>query len=100
MQPIKCSDMTIKQELKARGTKSRDLARELGVSEAVISFVLRGMTSSDRIQKAIAEKLGRDPREVFPDYYSRHAKKLTKTDEEEKQAEVSGEGEIQGLETE
>jgi transcriptional regulator with XRE-family HTH domain len=88
MQPILNTGPTIKEELKARRIKNRDLARELGVSETVVSFVIRGMTCSDRVQKAIAEKLGRAPEELFPEYYSRHAKKLTKASEEEKQEEV------------
>lgn len=79
MQPIKQTDSTIKDELKARKITGRDIARELGVSVAAVSFVIRGISSSDRIQKAIAAKLGRSPDELYPEYYSRHNNKLTKT---------------------
>ncbi len=60
----------IQAELKKRGITQREIAKEIGVSAFHLSAVLRGR-SSDRVMRAIAEKIGREPEEVFPHYYFR-----------------------------
>ena len=73
----------IKQELTDLGIKLKDLAAELNVSKTSISLVIHKKSVSDRVQRAIAGKLGRDPEDVFPEYY-RHRRQITKPEEGEK----------------
>jgi len=44
-------------------------AGEFGVSEMSISKVIRRGLVSDRIMRAIAAKIGKNHRKVFPEYY-------------------------------
>lgn len=74
----------IKEELTARGIQYKDLAAELGVTKGALSLVINGKSVSDRVQRAIAEKLGRAPEDLFPEYYSRRINKITKPEEREK----------------
>lgn len=74
----------IKEELTARGIQYKDLAAELGVTKGALSLVINGKSVSDRVQRAIAEKLGRAPEDLFPQYYSRHINKISKPEEREK----------------
>jgi len=74
----------IKEELFARGIQYKDLAAELGVTQGALSLVINGKSVSDRLQRAIALKLGYAPEDLFPEYYSRHVKKITKPEEREK----------------
>lgn len=66
----------LKKEIAAANTTARNLARECGVSEMFISFLIHGRSSSDRVQKRIAEILGKSPQALFPAYYERHPDKL------------------------
>jgi len=61
----------IQAELKKRGVTQNALAQKLGVSPVHISQVLNDPEKrpSDKVMKAIAETIGRDHREVFPEYY-------------------------------
>ena len=74
----------IQAELKKRGITQKEIARELGVSEFHISAAINYPEArpSDRVFKAIANKIGRSPEEVFPSYYfspkRRTRKKITK----------------------
>ncbi len=68
---------SIKQELADLGIKLKDLAAELNVSKTSISLVVNKKSVSDRLQRAIAGKLGRKPEDVFPEYYC-HRKQVTK----------------------
>lgn len=43
------------------------LARELGVSRTWISLVVNGHQKSSRIRKAIAHRLGKNIKELWPD---------------------------------
>lgn len=74
----------IKEELTARGIQYKDLAAELGVTKGALSLVINGKSVSDRVQRAIAQKLGCPPEDIFPEYYSRHSNKITKPNEREK----------------
>ena len=46
-----------------------EVARELGVSRTTVGSVVKGMRSR-RIERAIADKLGKSLHEVFPNRYS------------------------------
>lgn len=81
----------IKQELAALGIRYEDLMKELGVTRGAISLIINGKSVSDRVQRAIAARLGKEPEAVFPEYYQRN--KFTKPEEEEKQEEVKRTGE-------
>ena len=82
----------IKDELSARGIQYKDLVEELGVTKGAISLVINGKSVSDRVQRAIAAHLGKEPEQVFPEYYQR--RQLSKPNGEENQEEVSSEGEL------
>lgn len=85
MERVIMTSTTIKEQFTARGIKFKDLAAELGVSKTSVSLVVNGKSVSDRVQRAIASRLGKDPEQVFPEYYQRK-RKITKPDEDEKQA--------------
>lgn len=59
----------IQGHLKKRGINQCQIAGELGVSENAIHLVIYKKMISDRIMKTISEKIGKDCREVFPEYY-------------------------------
>ena len=62
----------IQAELKKRGIKQYEIAEELGVCPLHISGVIRfPERGSERVMKAIAKKIDRDHREVFPAYFFR-----------------------------
>ncbi len=67
----------LKKEIAAAGLNGKKLARECGVSQMFISYLINGRASSDRVQKRIAEILGKSPSELFPEYYDRHPSKIT-----------------------
>lgn len=72
----------IKKELSARGIQYKDLVAELGVTRGAISLIINGKSVSDRVQRAIAAKLGMEPEQVFPEYY--HRKQFSKPTEGDK----------------
>ena len=74
---------TIKEMLAIQGIQYKDLAAELGVTKGALSLVINGKSVSDRLQRAIALKLGYAPEDLFPEYYSRHTNKITKPEERE-----------------
>lgn len=59
----------IQAELKKREIYQKSIADELGVTDFHVSEVINKHRISDRVMKAIASKIGRDHREVFPEYY-------------------------------
>lgn len=61
----------IQSELKKKGITQRAIAQKLDVSEFHVSAVINNPTErqSDRVMRAIAKAIGRDHREVFPEYY-------------------------------
>ena len=67
----------IQAELKKRGITQKMIAQELNLSEFHVSAVINYPLArpSDRVFRAIAEKIGRDPRELFPEYYFRKTKR-------------------------
>lgn len=59
----------IRYELDEFGITQKSIAIEEEVSETAISLVIRKKSTSDRLMKAVAEKIKRDHREVFPEHY-------------------------------
>ena len=64
MEPI-----DIQYQLKKRGIMQMDIARELGVSNTIVSYVINKKMVSDRIMRAVAKAIGCNHREVFPEHY-------------------------------
>jgi predicted transcriptional regulator len=61
----------IQSELKKRGITQKEIAKELDCSEFHVSRVINKKGGSDRVMKAVAQKIKRDHHEVFPEYYFR-----------------------------
>lgn len=59
----------IQAELKRRAISQRDIADKFGVSESFVGRLIRGQTSSHRIAKHIASRLGRPVHDLWPDRY-------------------------------
>lgn len=59
----------IKGSLIFSGIKLVDIADECDVSEQSVGQVIRGLSTSDRIQRVIAEKIDKPVEEVFPERY-------------------------------
>jgi len=61
----------IQAELKKKGITQAAIARELGVSQLHVSAVIHDPENrqSDRVMQAVAKAIGRDHREIFPEYY-------------------------------
>jgi len=57
--------------LKKRGITQKQVAEAIGVSPISVSDVIRGQRVSDRIMRGIAAAIGKDVRQVFPQYYLR-----------------------------
>lgn len=60
---------SIKARLRDAGSGINALARELGVTPSTITTVSQGYHRSQRIQGAIARKLGTSPETIWPDRY-------------------------------
>ena len=67
----------IQAALKKRGIKQKDLAATLGISEMTLSVVIRKIRISNRVMRGIAEAIGKDHREVFPEYFLAPPKRST-----------------------
>jgi hypothetical protein len=48
------------------GVKMKEIARQLGVSGVHVSLVVRGLRHSPRVQRAVADAIGKPVHEVFP----------------------------------
>lgn len=59
----------IQAALKKKGITQAALAEELGVTTFHMSEVVNKKRISDRVMRAIAQKLGRKPDHLFPEYY-------------------------------
>ena len=61
----------IQAELKKKGVTQASIAQDLGVSPLHVSAVIHDpeKRQSDRVMRAVAKTIGRDHREVFPEYY-------------------------------
>ena len=58
----------IQFELKKLKTTQKEIAKELGVSEIVVSKVINKQMISDRVMQAVARAIKMDHRRVFPEY--------------------------------
>ena len=65
--PIDPRHEEIKFSLKLRGISLADVARELGVSSALVSGALLGRFRSRRVEKAVAAHLCSKPEQLWPD---------------------------------
>lgn len=61
--------LLIQYELKKRGIRQYEIARDLGLSEMFVSMCIRKKAVSDRVMKEIARRIERNHKEVFPEYY-------------------------------
>lgn len=59
----------IKIKLGERGSSFRTIARELNVSHTSVITVSRSQRRSKMIEKAIADKIGRLPQNIWPEKY-------------------------------
>ncbi len=60
----------IQAMLKRKGITQKELARQIGVSEMVVSKAIHFSLVSERVFQGIADALGMDRRQVFGWYYS------------------------------
>jgi len=65
----------IQAALKKKGIRQKEIARDLGVSEMAVSIVVRKIMVSDRIMRAVAERIDRDPHVIFHEHYLAVAKR-------------------------
>lgn len=61
----------IQAELKKVGITQYQIASDLGVSGMSVSKEVNKVPTSEKIREAIAKAIGKDRREVFPEYYFR-----------------------------
>lgn len=59
----------VKAELSKRGVTFKQIAAEQEVAPATVSIVFKGDRRSRRIEQAIADKLGKSAKELFPQRY-------------------------------
>lgn len=59
----------IQIELRERNITQHQIAKELGVTDGTLSQTIRRRSVSRRIMQTIAEKIDRDIKEVFPEYF-------------------------------
>jgi len=63
------SPLEIKIALLKNGITQKSIADECQVHPVHVSEIIKGYRVSNRVMKAIAARLGKDPREVFPWYF-------------------------------
>lgn len=61
--------LQIKEALHARGLSISSIARDQGVAKTTVSLVCRGYSRSRRLEQAIAQALGLEPAELWPNRY-------------------------------
>lgn len=67
----------IKGALADNGYTQKSLAKEIKRSENSVSRTIHRKMISDYIMRAIAERIGKQPHEVFPEYYLQPAQRST-----------------------
>jgi len=67
----------IQSALKKNGITQKAIAEKLGVSEMSVSIIIHRHRTSDRIMRAVAEAIGRESWQVFPEYYLKKPKRKT-----------------------
>lgn len=61
--------LDIQKELKRRKISQASIARDRGVSEMTVSYVVNKKRVSDHVMKAVSKAIERDHRVVFSEYY-------------------------------
>ena len=69
--------LEIQFELKKLGITQKEIAKELGVSEMIVSKVINKQMVSNRVMQAVARAIKMDHRAVFPEYYFRPKRRVT-----------------------
>jgi Ner family transcriptional regulator len=59
----------VKMALRLRGSSLSKVAQDLGVSAAAVTYVSKGVSSSNRIEKHIAQLLGVECSAIWPSRY-------------------------------
>lgn len=67
----------IQAALKKKGWTQKAVARKLGIAANTVSVVINKQAVSDPVMTAIAEIIGRNKAEVFPEYYLAPPKRST-----------------------
>ena len=67
----------IQAALKRKDISQKEIAEELGVSEMAVSLVINKVMVSNRIMRAVANKIGKDALVIFSNYYLSAAKRKT-----------------------
>lgn len=63
--------------IKEAGLTQKAIAREIGVSETTVSDIVLKQRISDRVMRAIAERIGQPVQKVFPEYYLKPPRRTT-----------------------
>ncbi|MDH2328998.1 helix-turn-helix domain-containing protein [Cereibacter sp. SYSU M97828] len=70
-------DLDLHDEIKARlrkaGSGISAIARELGITPGSVTVVSQGYRRSQKVQRAIADKLGTTPEVIWPARYEKEA---------------------------
>ena len=61
----------IQFELKIRGITQKQIADELGIHPISVSREVNKIAGSERVRRAVARAIDRDPIEIFPEFYFR-----------------------------
>ena len=67
----------IQAALKRKGITQKEIAEDLKVSEMAVSLVVNQIMVSDRLMRAIADRVEKDPLVIFSKYYLSAAKRST-----------------------
>lgn len=68
----------VKRALRAKGIKLVDIAAKLGCPPSLVTMVSQGRRRSESIERAIAEQLDRQARDIWPDRYNPHQMRRSK----------------------
>lgn len=68
----------IQAAIKKIGSTQKDLAGEYGCSEFHLSRTINTGLGSEPLMKFISNKIGREPRKVFPKYFTRKKRRSRK----------------------
>jgi transcriptional regulator with XRE-family HTH domain len=69
----------IQAALKRKKITQKEIAQGLKVSQMAVSLVVNKRMVSDRLMKAISEKIERDPLVIFSEYYLATARRKKAT---------------------
>lgn len=61
----------VKMALRLKGSSLSEVAKDLGVSAAAVTYASKGASSSNRIEKYIAQVLGVERSAIWPSRYKK-----------------------------